>query len=362
MSACNSYRPHPKDAAFCAACSISWNKHSQGVRHVFWDNTDKSLIDLLLLALKRDTDSPCHEYMPVHDWNNGESAPDCACGRPVRPSHEPGDILKGIRAWRNLHPTHLVGKPPCGHFIGSLSTPGTCSVCDHKWLTHEVKARSLAIEAFYDKHESWCKCIIMNGDVECSCMNEQEIQDTLDDIGQVGRTVQKEPVNMGCKQFTPKSTGNTHCKCGTPFHMHSTVACDGHASFLEWRASHLTNHELLTWFMVLPGRNRDDRVQVLKKILTDPGYVWVPPANLVNPDDFTLKALFDTLTGGHLIQSPNDIEKREGKEQVVEQAPVVEPPSGAVWCHGCQEMTSTIIGQLCSECSETLEAASHVVV
>lgn len=343
---CPEFSPDAKDACYCT-CKVHWNLHRPSARSAFWSHGDQTLINMVISACKRDNEFPCSNYQPKHDWATGkEPAPDCICGRPPRPSHTPGSILKGIRAWRDRHSTV---KQPCGMFYGSLTTPGTCSVCRLKWIQHP--RRPLVIEAFADLHDPTCKSITMNGDVQCSCMDNVEIQAKLDKLGQV-----KEE-KVACKQFRSKSTGNTFCgDCGEAFYMHTLAACNGHTLWLTWRASHLSNKELIDWFMALPGDTRSERVQSLKRFVSDPTFNFKTPANMVNPDDTSLKALLDALTGSRHIQSPADLEReaRRGDAAVIvsiDDLPLNEEEKKYL-CYSCGEEVATISGAMCTDCEE----------
>lgn len=349
MTPCAKFNPLLTDAAFCT-CQLHWKQHVQAAQAKFWDDADKALIDKVVSACKRDNVAPCKKYTPSKDWAQGEGAPDCVCGRPTRPSHLPGDILDGIRLWKETHPRVVASKPICGHFHSILTTPGQCVVCDRKWIDHAPLGRGLVIEAFYDQHEDSCKCVIMNGDVQCSCMSDEEIQKALDKLGGSSPAPKKELSKMGCQQFKPKSPGVTHCHCGTPFHLHTTVATDGHASFLSWRASHMSNRELLVWFHLL-GKTRSDRTDTLKRIVADPHFTFVPPANMINPDNLTMLALLDTLTGTHYIQSPTDIEKIEAKRRGDSLDDLkLDEDDFFHNCYACGEQKSMVKGQKCDSC------------
>lgn len=359
MVSCPEFAPG-RDAAVCV-CASHWNNHSQHARKSFFDHGDAKRIDMVISACKRDNASPCPKYVPMGDWDLGSEAPDCECGRP-RTSHPRREVLEGIREWRRLHSTKKSSKQVCGGFYGSITSPGTCSVCDHRWIDHAPAHRGLVIEAYDSLHQSWCKCVIMNGDIECSCMDYNEIQTALDKIG---KKATKESPTVLCSQFIPSAQGNTKCKCGEYFYAHTVTACDGEHSFISWRASHMSNKELIDWFKALPGKNRDERVQSLKKFIDDPHWIFVPPANMINPSTFAIQALLDAVTGSHHIQSPRDLEKQ--RENAIDALVIGNTQDDDLnlnadvkkWtCYACGQEESLVSGQACPDCAEFITGHS----
>jgi hypothetical protein len=225
-------------------------------------------------------------------------------------------------------------------------------VCNNKWIDHPHKP--LVIEGFYDLHEDWCKCIIMNGDVECSCMTHIEIQEHLDRIGGAKPAPKKEPANVACKQFKSKSQGHTHCgHCGEAFHQHSKIACDGFVSYIQWRAAHMGNKELLEWFQALPGKDRQERIKFLTTLLADPYKKYVPPSNQVNPNTLTMAALVDALTHSHNVR--RDVIEVEATVVHEEDLPLNQVAADLHWCYSCGEHTATVQGMMCKDCIDYLD-------
>lgn len=360
MVTCPEFSPGP-DPAICT-CRAHWNDHAIVARRAMFLHCEQPVIAKVQTALARDNQFPCREYVPAHDWERGVAAPDCQCGRP-RTSHPNGQVIAGIRKWRESHKQQSTPKVPCGQFYGSLDTPGRCSVCSMKWIEHPPKNRGLASEAFYQLHQTWCKCVIMNGDVECSCMDFDEQQASLD--GLTAKSVDKKEIKMACKQFQPKSQGNTQCTCGEPFYSHLRSACGGYASFINWRAANMTNKELLEWFQTLPGETRLDRIRSLEKMLADPTFKHVVPS-MVTPDNTSLLALLEALDGGahHRIKV---------KSHLATEANLFEPPIEATViaiddiplnehvkyrCHSCEQDEATTYGGLCPDCTNFIAGHS----
>lgn len=345
MITCPEFSPGP-DPAVCT-CRAHWNDHALIARRAMFLHCEQPVIAKVQTALARDNQFPCKEYVPAHDWEQGVAAPDCQCGRP-RTSHPNGQVIAGIRKWRESHKPKVAPKVPCGQFYGSLDTPGRCSVCSMKWIEHPPKNRGLASEAFYQLHQTWCKCVVMNGDVECSCMDFDEQQASLD--GLTAKPTPKKDLRMPCKQFQSKSQGHTHClHCGEPFYNHSKDACGGHTMFMDWRAANMTNKELLEWFMTLPGDTRAARIKSLERLLADPTHKYIPPANMVTPNGTTLLALLETLDGGasHRIKAGST--PIEAVVLAVDDIPLNEHVKYR--CHSCEEDEATIYGGLCSDCA-----------
>lgn len=335
-SLCNVFTPGP-DPVWCM-CRVYWNHHSPHAKQAFITQGDQHLITSVFDALKRDTENPCPGYEPASDWVAGHGAPDCICGR-IRTSHPSKDVIAGMNKYREKHGIKKKGAQPCGQHIGSITTPGVCSVCHFRWIDHPLDARPLVVEAFTDLHKAFCKCVIMNGENECDCMLDTEKQAALDKIA--------EPTKVACKSFKPKSTGHTHCTCSKQFHEHAPAARAGFNTFITWRAAHLSNDELIAWFLSLPGTDRGEKTRFLEKLLADPNIKYTPPSNMVMPDSTTLVALLETLDGGavHRIRRPKD---------AVEALVIVPEEVKKYFCHWCSEMESTTPGSACITCAEFL--------
>lgn len=350
---CALFVPTEKDPAFCQ-CRAHWVHHSLAARRFFFDCKDGALIAKVINACKRDNASPCPKYTPKADWESGCPAPDCECGRP-RESHPADQVLSGIRAFREAHTPKT--KEPCGHFYGTPSNPGTCSICSCKWVQHAPTNRGLVVEAFEDIHAGYCKSIIMNGDIECSCMTNIEKQAALDKLAKPATAVKH------CKHFASKSIGVTICACGTPFHEHTQEARDGYHTFGVWRSAHLGNYELIRWFLSLEGNNREQRITTLKRLLADPYASHTGTDGIPMPDGTTLQAMLDALTGSHHIKSPKDLTKltTHFPDDDLIEAVVVHEETAAervYLCHVCGDLTSMMPGMPCNECSTFLD--THV--
>lgn len=356
---CAEFAPQDDHHLTFCACTQHWKLHSERARSLFFVNASTDIIDMVVVELKKEgaTHLPkCDGYFPSHDWiASKEPTPDCTCSRP-RVHHTPGDVLKGIRAYRNVE------KPLCAHFWGTLLAPGICAVCNHKWIKHLKKPH--VIEAFEDQHKTWCKCVIMNGDLECSCMSYEEIQNKLDDIARL-----REPTKVDhCKQFKPITEGNALCICGAGFYIHTPASIDGAKNLYEWRASHMSNQQLAKWFMTLEGKTRAQRIVTLRKFLTDPHFSHRPLKDMVNPTLDVIEAMIDALdTASHLVERDVLVVVDKEEDDLLPPGDIyheddVQTSDKKFHCHSCGEVDSNHSGSLCPSCAGMLASSGSDAV
>jgi hypothetical protein len=351
---CKAFKSARLNATVCVSCGHSWENHSQTTRSAFFVTaTPDEAQDLVTSVVNTQPTVTCIDYMPAHSWVAGDTWPACKnCKRPARPDHTASIIMKGVTKFRaeerNMRPGEE--RVPCGHFNPAVGMPGLCQICGNKWIAHKNQARTLAIEAFPAAHQqSWCKCIIMNGDIECSCLTDVEKQDYLDKVG--NGTAKENKVS--CRLFKSRSAGNTKCAhCGEDFYKHTNQATQNYTMFQSWHAANMTDKELLEWFTSLAA-TRDSRIATLRKLLTDPTFIFTPPKGRISPSMALIAAVFESLTGEHAVSSTHSTKrdipaKVDGKDIIREAATQL---AKIKMCYSCGEAEVEEEGDVCETCA-----------
>lgn len=330
--ACNSYKPQKRDPVICDTCLWSWGAHSADVQSVFTaisSSTITSLIHLRWKYVSAERPDPCTELRP-HKY--GEDLSICDCGRfqhehnlkvqiryrekarqefkPIMReadymaknskqcraviSTQPGlfvnclldkdhfgphkhDDDHGICAiWDgrestiiNKRKNEVVRKStnPCTKFEPLVDRPGTCRWCQHQYISHSEPARGFLLEDLEHLHSGYCKSVTRNGQHPCDCLTDANKQRMLDTLN-TGKGVP-------CKKFDPLEENRNKidlCRCGRRFYDHWREAKGGFLTWTEWRASHMSNKEIIDWFMNL-GPDDASRMKKFKHHLDHPSHL-----------------------------------------------------------------------------------------
>lgn len=342
---CPKFTPTNLVADLCEKCSMRWTSHTQGARSAFFFDATPDLAKAVTEAVTKST-KKCPNYVPSEAWAAGGPFPTCAtCGKPLSPYHNPGDAMRGIREFKaaNSREQVMQSRVSCGQFYASLQRPGHCLICTNTWQQHSDKARTLEVERFTVLHKDWCKCLTMNGDVPCDCLTDTEKQVQLENMGD-GK--------VSCKQFKSRTVGNANCgTCGFGFYRHAESACQGFKYFQDWHASNMTDRELLEWFVSL-GKTRDERLQVLRRILADPNVKVTNANGKISPSMRMMRGMLEAITGEHKVSAagkplPAPADNAGKGTAVLETTP-------DQLCFGCGQNTvpTDAKNDLCADCEE----------
>ena len=352
VSNCKHYKPTALTVLVCKTCGMAWDRHSQVSKSEFFRLGTPEEIKAVVQTAQVGR-AKCVHFVPKHTWRGGQDpVPDCAtCNNSAKFYHLPGVLLAGISAFRNAERAQMRSgeeRLPCGFFHGTTARPGTCQICDKKWIAHKPGARTLVIEEYTNKHKDWCKCLKSSGSVECDCMSDNEKQEALDRIA-VGANAREEKVS--CRKFKSRAPGVTKCAhCGEDYYRHTTAACDGYIMFQEWRTHNMNDKELLEWFMSL-GKTREARVAICEKLVKDPSYTLTPPPGKITPHTTIVAALLEAITGQSYIkpmQALPPAAANNGQGTAILEAVKVETLDPV--CFSCKDVPVKDDGDLCTDC------------
>lgn len=313
---CPEFTPSQVNNALCE-CQLTWLEHTPHAKQLFIAHTDGVRVTEVMRAIAEHEKIHCTDYRPSEDWTPGAVMPNCLCGAERR-LHKPLDVIRGVRRHR---------AKACKGFKSDITSPGTCIACKARWLDHQVECRGLVIEQRAHLHQVWCKSVILPGEHICNCLTDEEKQAAL------------EEKHMDCRAFKVKAKDTAICACGGKFAQHSHQARDGFDHFVTWLAAHMSNHDVLAWYVTL-ATTPIKRLSELERLIKDPMYKVVAGARA--PDSTTCGALYEALTGVHVITSPN--EKRDFRLP----APNLLTPV----CYSCQTEVVPVQGTLCLDCKD----------
>ena len=345
QQSCIQYRPLKSDPGICDACRWTWGSHTPDVRAVFAMVSSAGVLAVVEHRhsyMSQTHPDPCTELRPI---KYGDDLKICICGRlghehnlrvqmrskekeatPIKPHHSSINphipeaskqcrtqlqvsagsyilclLLKGHETLPKDNPAYsamhkhsgkafdaewdsekstIVRHQPdrtadkaCGGFSPKVDAPGTCRWCNRRYTDHRDDARGRHLEDIIHLHMPTCKSVVNMGS-SCSCITEPNKQRILDTMLQE------------CPEFQPQGsdTHNTQmCVCGRHFYKHTDAARGNLILWSEWRASKMTNAEVVDWFLGL-GATPTDRMVKLKWHIEHPSAVdpHAPPADVID--------------------------------------------------------------------------------
>lgn len=167
----------------------------------------------------------------------------------------------------NTWPMNL---PPCRGFVPEVDSPGLCKWCHRKYIDHEPGARGLELEGMTHIHSPGCRCIQAVGDVACTCLSDVSKQAMLDKIGEISAGVEPMLTEV-CLLYQPAGDPQMIqiCTCGLKFYGHTLDAKQGFGTWTEWRAAHMSNEDVIRWFVNL-GDSPKARMTAIQRHLDHP--------------------------------------------------------------------------------------------
>lgn len=288
---CNTYRPikYGEDLSVCT-CGRFQHEHNIRVQVRYKES--------LKMEAKAEESSLSHVR---DDMSYPSGSNQCRSSLQVKPGmwimcldksgHYPGtdhyhEDSKTKTTWKHTGEQTIINKKdgvksapiiwPCSGFQPQVDNPGTCRNCAHQYITHPEKARGFDLEELTDLHAPNCKSVIMNGQHYCNCMTDQAKQKLLDSMKK-GKS--------GCSKFTPRmglTQSEIWCECGARFYDHTAAARENFGTWTEFRAAHMTNQEVIRWFMDL-GMDDESRMQKFVHHMDHPSHMdaYAPPPKLI---------------------------------------------------------------------------------
>lgn len=182
----------------------------------------------------------------------------------------------------------------CDGFRPIVELPGYCRFCGYSYIEHSDTARGLELEDISNIHSPTCASIVKTGLNRCSCMQDSVKQMMLDSIGDVRRRAATKSDPTVCTKFTPASVAMSDlCSCGRRFYQHSLEACDGFSTWARWRSAHMSNAEVIKWFLNL-GTDDVSRMREFKRRMDKPNDLdpTAPPPEVIRRISQMLPARF----------------------------------------------------------------------
>ena len=159
---------------------------------------------------------------------------------------------------------------PCDNFSPVVELPGYCKFCGHRYIDHSDVAQGFQLEDITNIHSPGCVSVTKIGLNRCSCMDDSVKQMMLDSLGDVRRRTAVALIPAECLIYNPINPQHIDsCKCGKRFHQHSLTAKDGFETWTKWRAAHMTDAEIVSWFISL-GFDNISRMREFKQHLDKP--------------------------------------------------------------------------------------------
>lgn len=172
----------------------------------------------------------------------------------------------------------------CEDFSPVTELPGYCKFCGFSYIEHSEKGRGFQLEDMPELHSPGCVSVVKTGLNRCSCLDDSVKQMMLDSLGEVRKRTASRPVTpTECSAFDPpQSQTSDACKCGKRFHEHSLTAKQGFDTWARWRAAHMTDIEVINWFVGL-GTDHPSRMREFKHHLDKPDNLstTAPPPEVI---------------------------------------------------------------------------------
>lgn len=300
VTGCQNYVPQV-DPAKCVTCGKRWNDHHKDVRSTFTNGTTEGVIHMMehrLSYLNQSSPQICPRWRPV---KYGEDITLCECGRMLHEHNLRTIVRKTMTTsptprivetgpgWTTLSTEAAPGKPPigkpCGHFCPEVDDPAHCKWCKFVYIAHTPDCRGLDLEEMTHLHATHCKSVVNIGS-SCTCMSDAVKQGLLNSMKVIKASGIKRPADstaaipeltpaQGCAWFRSlygDHQGTQTCECGRAFYAHTVTACDGLRTWTEWRASRMTNEQVIAWFLKC-GINDTARMEHLKHHLVCPSHM-----------------------------------------------------------------------------------------
>jgi hypothetical protein len=365
---CTSYAPQ-HDPVKCKVCLQRLSDHDKSVREAFFRSAPDKLMEAINHRagyLKLTEPAKCVLYRPT---DYGSDVILCDCGR-LRTEHNLRVIVKGSGIQRkqeepfltiglytkskdqcgsfrhiaegksgycNKRAGHVergdkihVHKSPeldaqwtddlingrksdsaCAFFDPIVDYPGQCRWCNHRYIDHALESRGRHLEELSHMHSPGCNCIQKLGDHSCTCLGDLVKQQMLESMGDVRRRTGGKTET--CKRFTPaqgEAQSSLHCvSCNKSFFQHLNTATDGFALWSQWRATRMTDAEVIRWFLK-SGATMEERVNNLQRVIDkfDRGSPFTPSLSmckaLMDMLPLDLKRLVKVKDGSKTIHKP----------------------------------------------------------